>query len=350
MATRTNALKKTVSRKHVPVTRAVSAPLLQAADEALAWWDEYKMLDDLDLGNDLEDVLASARRHGVGTVEDLRRQAGAIIAEVGYHSHISNFTTAAGANALHRARNTIAAIIFSAQVRHSDQAQSPYDLVATLPSVAARHGSKRRPLHDDEVLLTRSSSVHSLMRGGRYLLAANQYALAESGAYPMETTQVEPVHFDSVTAPTTVLLPGVNTWSAKRRVRLTPFAARLLAEGLDRHLAAGSSALTWRLCYRGEGKKGSASASASNNLKSITIRVGISQPDLEGSAATRWRVHKELRDRGDIAALRLMGKVKEAEYGPRYDIAKVYEFLNLPPETTLVGEEDEYADDDFACF
>lgn len=107
---------------------------------------------------------------------------------------------------------------------------------------------------------------------------------------------------------------------------------------------------TWLLCYRGEGKKASASASAGNNLKNVTIRVGITQPALEGSAATRWRVHKEVQDKGDLAALHLMGKVKETAYGPRYNIAKVYEFLNLPPKTTVVEEDDEYVDDDFTCF
>lgn len=349
MATRTKTTTKTVSRKHVPATSAVDVPLGQAADEAVAWWDEYQMLDDLNLGNDIDDMLASAHRHGLHTVEDLRRNAAKVIADVTGNPNLSNFTTAAGADALHRARNTIAAVLFAAQVRRGN-AQSPYDLIETLPAVAARHGSKRRPLHDDEVLLARSSSVHSMLRGGRYLIVANQYALAESGAYPMETTQVEPVHFDSVTAPTTVWLPGVHTWSNGRRVRLTPFAARLLIEGLDRHLAAGGSAVNWRLCYRGEGKKASASASAGNNLKNVTIRVGITQPALEGSAVTRWRVHKEVQDKGDLAALRLMGKVKETADGPRFDIAKVYEFLNLPPKTTVVEEDDEYADDDFACF
>ncbi|QWF21788.1 hypothetical protein KM427_23155 [Nocardioides sp. LMS-CY] len=347
-STRTTTAKK-ARQQRVPVTNAVVIALTQAADEAVAWWDEYDTLDDLDLGNDLEDVLASARRRGLETVEDLRREAGKVITDVTGIASITTFTTASGANALHRAKNTIAAIVFAAQVRHGDDPQSPYDLVETLPTVAPRHGSKRRPLHDDEVLLTRSSAVHSLHRGGRYLLVANQYALAESGAYPMETTSIEPVDFDSVIAPTTVLLPGVNTWSTQRRARLTRFAARLLAECLDRHLAAGGSAATWRLCYRGEGGKGAASASSSNNLKNLTIRIGITQPALEGSAATRWRIRKELKDRGDIAALRLMGKVKNKKNGPYYDISKVYDFLNLPPESSPALGEDDY-DDDFTDF
>lgn len=351
MATATLARAITKERQlDVPVTSALVIPLIQAADDALAWWDEYDMLTDLHLGNDLEEVLASAQRRGLETVGDLHREAGKVIADVTGIANISNFTTASSANALHRAKNTIAAIVFAAQVCHGDVPRGPYSLVETLPAVAPRHGSKRRPLHDDEVLLTRSCAVHSMRRGGRYLLVASQYALAESGAYPMETTSIRPVDFDSVIAPTTVLLPGVNKWSNQRRARLTPFAARLLADCLDRRLAAGGSAKTWLLCYRGEGDKGSASATSGNNLRNLTKRVGITQPALEGSAITRWRIHKELTDRGDIAALRLMGKVKNRKNGPCYDVSKVYDFLNLPPETSPAIEDDEYDNEDFSYF
>lgn len=355
MATATLSTAKKTRQPRLPVTSSVAIPLTQAADEAVAWWDKYDMLDDLDLNNDLDDVLASAQRHGLKNVEDLRLGAGKVIADVTGVLTISNFTTASSANALHRVKNTIAAIVFATQVRHGDDPQGPYDLIKTLPPVAPRHGSTRRPLHDDEVLLTRSSAVHSLHRGGRYLLVANQYALAESGAYPMETTSIEPGDFDSVIAPTTVLLPGVNTWSNQRRARLTRFAARLLKDCLDRHLAAGGSAATWRICYRGEGRKASASASSGNNLKHLTMRIGITQPALEGSAVTRWRIHKELKDRGDIAALRLMGKVKvrkdkDGEDKPYYDVTKVYDFLNLPRETSPVVDDDAYDDEDFADF
>jgi hypothetical protein len=53
------------------------------------------------------------------------------------------------------------------------------------------------------------------------------------------------------------------------------------------------------------------------------LAEGVGRAALGGAAVTRWRIHRELKDRGDIAALRLMGKVKQTEHGPRYDVAKV---------------------------
>lgn len=331
-------------------THGALVPLDQASNDALAWWDDYQMLNDLDLGNDLDAVLSAAHDHGLTTVADLRRDAKRVIARVTGVDHINNFTTGPTANDLHRTRNIIASLIFAAQVRHGSNPKSPYDLIARLPSIAPRHGSKRRPLYDDEVLLTRSAAVHTLHVGGRSLPVASQYALAESGAYPMETTSVTPTHFDDVTSPTTVLLPGVSSWSSERRVRLTPFAARLLADALDRHLAAGANAQTWRLCFRGGSCKASASASAGQNLKNLSKKVGITQPALEGSASTRWRVRKELQDKGEVAALRLMGKVKQDKDGrPMLDVGRVYDFLNLPPESTPPSLDDD-EDEDFATW
>lgn len=327
-------------------TAFVTVPLDRAVEEAVAWWDEYEMVADLDLGNDLDDVLAAARRHGVETTADLRMAARKVIAAVTDNSAPTTFTTVAGANALHRARNTIAALLFAVEALHGDHHERPYDTVAALPKVAPRHGGKRRPLADDEVLLARASSIHTLhARVGRYARVAAQYALAECGAHPVETTAVCPVDFDSVIAPQTVLLTGNGSRSSRREVRLTPFAARLLAEALDRHLAAAANATTWRLCFQGD--PASASASASGNLKKFTKKVGIDQPALEASAVTRWRIHKEVKDRGDIAALRLLGKDKITENGPTYDVRRVYDFLNLPPADITPEETDEYDDVDF---
>jgi integrase len=326
----------------------VTVPLDQAAEEALGWWDRYEMLTDLDLGANLDEVLAAARRRRLGTTADLRAEASKIIADVTGIAAITAFASVGAANSLHRVRNTIAALLFAVEALHGDHHKRPYDLIEGLPKVAPRHGSKRRPLTDDEVLLARSSSVHTLhARVGRYARVATQYALAECGAHPVETTTVRPVDFDSVTAPQTVLLSGDGSRSSRREVRLTPFAARLLAESLDRHLAAGTNAATWRLCFQGE--PSSASASASGNLKKFTKKVGINQPALEASAVTRWRIHKEVKDRGGVAALRLLGKVKNTEHGPTYDVRKVDDFLNLAPADVTPEETDEYDDLDFGA-
>lgn len=325
--------------KRAPVAAAPTIDVGEALNDAVAWWDEFDALVDLDLGDALEQVLATARALHLPTVRDLHHDAARVIGCMSGVAAVSRFTDAATANALHQARNAVAAITLVTEVRHGTNPFGPYDLIAALPHVAPRHGGKCRPATDDEILLTRSSAIHSLMRGGRYTLGANQYTLAESGAHPMETTAVRPCDFDSVAAPSSVRLRG-DTWYYKRRVSLTPFARRALAVGVDAYLARRPGAHQSPLCFDGSGK-GSASASSSNNLKHLAERVGITAPSLEGSYATRWRAHKELRDVGEHDALRLIGK-----YNPEsIEMRRLYDFLNQPPQPVII-EVDENDDDD----
>jgi hypothetical protein len=326
--------------------RLAEAPrvdLTTAYNDALAWWDAYDALVDLDLGTTVEDVIATAHRLGIDNVRDLHRRAAEIIQQVSDEDSITRFTDFAVAERLHRCRNAIAALVLATTALHVRDGHGPYDLIETLPRIAPRHGDKCRPGTDDEVLLARSASIHSLMRGGRYIRVATQYALAESGAHPIETTAIRPTDFDSIHAPTTVRLPG-DTWYHPRRVALTPFARRVLGEGLDAHLAADPGAHQSRLCFQGT-SKASASASSSNNLKNIATRVGITAPRLEGSFATRWRAHKELRDHGVMSALYLIGK-NHAEGPEKDEPRRVYEFLNLPPKAQAIEIDDEDDEDD----
>ena len=296
MAAKKNTRSTTPRPRRKPVTQAPTVPINEALNHALAWWDEYDALEDLDLGDTLEAVVVAANALGLNTVRDLHGRGAEVIVAVTGVIDLNQFTTAATAERLHQARNGVAAITLATEIRHGTDSFGPYDLIKTLPRIAARHGDKSRPATDDEILLTRSATIHALRRGGRYTRGASQYALAESAAHPMETTAIRPCDFDNLQDPTTVLLHG-GTWYQERRVVLTPFARRVLATTLDAFLAARPGSHQASLCFDGT-TKASASASSSNNLKHLAERVGITSPSLEGAFATRWRAHKELRDAG----------------------------------------------------
>jgi hypothetical protein len=258
-------------------------------------------------------------------------------------TNISQFAAPPKAEDLHQVRNAIAAFTFASEVHHGTDPYGPYDLVTTLPGIAPRHGGKSRPATDDEILLTRSRAIHSVLRAGRYTKGASQYALAESGAHPVETTAIRPCDFDSTTSPTSVHVHG-GTWYKPRRVLLTPFARRILAVTIDAFFAARPGAHQAPLCSDCT-TKGSSSASATANLKRHAEDVGLVAPSLEGTYATRWRAHKELRDAGVFPALYLIGKnhAKGEEYD---DPRRVYEFLNLPPRPVVIEVEDDDEDED----
>jgi hypothetical protein len=150
-----------------------------------------------------------------------------------------------------------------------------------------------------------------------------QYAIAETGARPMETTSVCAADFDNLMQPSTILLPGVNRVNQARTVALGEFSARLLKRGIDRHLAhTGDDRMP--ICYTGRSGKASASASSTNNLREAMKRVGIKTPAPEGSAITRWRIEKELHNHGEIAALMLLGQFDPLEI----KINRVYRYID----------------------
>lgn len=126
---------------------------------------------------------------------------------------------------------------------------------------------------------------------------------------------------------------------------MTAFARHIVREGINAHLAANPGGHQSRLCFTGT-TAASASAFSSNNLKHLAERVGITTPSLEGSYATRWRAHKEMRDNGIGPALMLLGKGR-----PESDRLRLSGYLNIPSEATVIEpEDDDYDIDDLRSF
>lgn len=191
-------------------TTDIATPTIDFAaahNDALAYWDQYDALVDLDLGDVLESVRSAACGIGCMTADDLYANAGDIIRRVTGLAYLNQFADASTANVLHSVRNATAAIIFASHMLNDRDAQATY--TSSEPSRPShRVGAARR----GPPTTTKSSSsgrhLHSLRRGGRYTKPAVQYAVAESGAHPVETTAVRRSDFDNITAPTTVELLG----------------------------------------------------------------------------------------------------------------------------------------------
>lgn len=327
----------TTANKTKPTTTAPAITLERASQSTIEWWDEHAMLDGLDhqrLLAEHDQVLAVAKGLGITTVRGLHERAADVIATATGIQHIAQFATNEDREALHQVRNALSALILVSEVRHSSD-PLPYDLVALLPRIAPRSGGKRRPLFDDEVLLTRCAATYSLVPGASHGLVALQYALAESGARPMETTGVTVRDFNDPFQPATVDLPGVNRMTRPRTVTLGEWASRLLRRGLDQHLGLNSGGLDLPVCWTGRSGTKSASASSSNNLKHAMERVGITAPSLEGSAITRWRVKHELHTYGEVAALKLLGQFDPLDIKVR----RVYKYIDQAPPTITITPE-----------
>lgn len=318
-----------------PNTLSATGPITlnQASQTALDWWDEHTMLDNLDSAqvlSDLDRVRAAAEILGAGTIQAMQGNAAGIIAEVTGVGSLARFSDFATSEDLHRVRNAMAAMLFAVEIRHGAK-PDPHGCVASLPAVAPRHGSKRRPLRDDEIILARSDATYAITRGTGSRLSAMQYALTESGARPMETTSVAPIDFDDPRDPNLVDLPGVNGRTRSRTVHLGAWAANVLRQGIDLHLGLNERAEAIPICWTGRSGKGSASASSGNNVKHLMERVGIKAPSLEGTAPTRWRIKRELLTHGASSALQLLG-----QYDPEdIKIYRVYNFLDEARPSTV---------------
>src|SRR5829696_3578739 len=105
MATHTSTDTTAADTGRPKLAEAPSVDLTTAYNDALAWWDAYDALGDLDLGTNLEDVIVTARRLGVNDVRDLHSRAAEIIRQTCGVDSITEFTTSAAAERLHCCRN-----------------------------------------------------------------------------------------------------------------------------------------------------------------------------------------------------------------------------------------------------
>lgn len=322
-------------------------PLQDARFITRDWWAENHILVDLDssaITSDLDAVIEYAAREGIGSLGSMLHHARQVITGITGVETPHAFSAPATSDHVHRIRNAMGALL-TATEQITQPEPVPKDLLFRLPIVAERSGGRERPLTDDEIVLIRSDAMYCLRhQKGPHRLPAVQYALADSGARPYETTQVTPDDFDDVRNPTRVQVHGSGQLAKARRLDLNAWSSEILAAAMDTHLAHHPHANYIPLGYSGRSGPSSASASASGVLTRCMRRSGIGTTretsqnwqkqrgtEPTATAITRWRVQKTLDAQGPIAALQIMGR-----YDPRnLRIGILHDFLNLTTATEV---------------
>lgn len=198
-------------------------------------------------------------------------------------------------NALHRLRNALSALRGAVLIadknlkrRRSDR---PGDdsLSAGMPALPSRTGVARRPLCDDEILLTRTLVEIDLREEGQPL-PLNAYLLAETGLMGMESTKVMTADLDDRHEPKTVDGSGVWGFGA-RTLPLEPFVANAMSRTLL-SLREGTQPLSY-----GGNTPGTKAAAASLTpvIGRFLSRAGIDDPSVTSKSLSLWRAHHVLR-------------------------------------------------------
>lgn len=285
---------------------ATPTPTALSAAAAHRFWDEHRLLDDLDA-----DILGQARtleqivsQHDMATVEAVLAGHQQILKAATDLPSLSVAMTQPDRQRLHRARNVLAAMLATACT-----AGKP--VPAGLYAPPMRAGAKGRPATDDEILLMRTMALAYSRTGGRTHNPAVSYVLAEAGARPAETTMVRPCDFDKPRTPASVHLPGMKKGVYARDVIVPAWGRPVLALALEAHFGRGEPRHMHRhpLAYDGKHEPGRAKASASvtGNLKRLMRNAGIPADRLTATSITRWRIEKVATRDGLDAAHRLLG-------------------------------------------
>lgn len=293
------------------------------ASRVMVYYRTHHLLEDLDVAaiegttHRLFDVL---RSRGVGTVDEALADHKSILKAAADVKSFSRAMHREDCERLHHVRNTLAALLATANAHETTPAAPP-----TLLEPPARPGGRLRALTDDEILVMRLATLAYARTGGRHHTPAVSYVLAESGAYPSETTVVTPADLDNPRTPTAADLPGVTKRAAARTVRVPKWGTPILSAALDVHLARSEHAHKMPIAYDGRAAAGgnTASASASANLKRLMKNAGLTDSHLAPTSVTRWRVNATLKAEGIQAARDLLGS-------KGYDA--VYEFIGILPE------------------
>ena len=307
---RTSRPQETLSPELLDLTPA------ETVDMAQTWWQDQHLLDDLDihlLRQDLTQFLTACQSLDLTSNAAVLASLPSVIAQTS-GINTSQFLSTAESHQQFRNRNHIGAALAAAALQFDN---SPKLVLDELPTQHPRAGGVHRPCTDDEILLLRQRTLHSIAQGGRSLLAGFQYMLVESGALPVEAALVQPNDLDDIRHPTRVDLPGVTHHHA-RSISLPRWAQAPFITAMDTHLANCADAAERALCYVGQsGAPATVSASASAMLRRTMIAAGLTE-DFVPKSVVKWRVQRTLNTAGFGPTLAILGK---------QDAAQIHHFL-----------------------
>lgn len=229
---------------------------------------------------------------------------------------LTQYHATEAANRVHSYRNPALAVaaLASSTIGVPSHATHPDTVYAHAIQLARRSTLMRRPLEDDEIVLSRVAA-HLAARENLRDHAATIYTLTAAGLVPGETTHVTIDDADDPEMPQLLLAAG-NAHIASRFIALDPFATHTLGRHFQQALRAGhdlKAPLTYTPRVRKKGEKhqpGSvfATASAQRIIDRFLQQLRLPTGDITASSVTQWRVACTLKSEGPKAALEVSGR------------------------------------------
>ncbi len=245
-------------------------------------------------------IQAVTQRDRLRTVGDLLAASSSVVSDVARVSNVTAFHDDADSNALHTARNTLAALITAAYVANGYDPRPTYK---AMPALKMRTRLHRRPLEDDEIFLSRLFALHLILRGNpteRRNGAA--YVIADAGLPPTEATALR-IGDLVLEGSQPLLMMHANRSFQDRLLRLEPF--HVLA--LRAHLAQLDGDLVAYRPRKNSPGSNQAAASMHGVLGRLLQTVGIVNDDLTASCVYTWGLRRILDEHGVEEALLAAG-------------------------------------------
>jgi hypothetical protein len=300
-------------RTPVDILTTDTTPIAQAFDHAWASWAATHILDDLDTTpfEDRRDaVLHASSNLSVHDVGALMRNSTRVIAAAAEVNSLQKFARPQQRHLAHRTRNIISALLWTTAQKRG---LNPCTIIEEMPKMPVRiAGTGPRPAQDDEILLLRLRALNRLSRAPKFIGAGVMYALAESGAWPVETTRATLHDFDDPAAPTTfrVRADAARTDTRERLLALPRWAQDPLGPALARQKS--NDPRQQRCVYLGDqsNKFNSASVTSTQTMIRAIEDVGI-DAGLMPQEVVYWRAGQLARTAGRQEAVRIVGFTDE---------------------------------------
>jgi hypothetical protein len=259
----------------------------------------------------LDKIRVVAAENRLTTVLDLATHAGAVITQVsGVGGDLTRFMKSADAEPTHHVRNVLLAVQLAAALSIHAEIKP---VCEAAPVLQKRSTHTVRPLHDDEIVLTRLRALVVATGSAKDLRAAGTYVLSDIGLTAGETAEVRADDIDEDAA--TVLAPG-NARLHARYLPVTRFGTVILDALLTNHRTTGFGAASL-LTYRPDSTADRRSAldrrtngniSAHGVLTRQLETVGLTQADITPASIHLWRVNTAHLEAGNAAAHHVSGR------------------------------------------
>lgn len=261
---------------------------------------------------------AELRRHGITTIGELAKQAGAVLAARYGDDHpdweLDDHVATGIANPLHLDRNLLLAMAMTSAVRIG---KDPRPIADVFVQLGPRCHDDRRPSADDEIGLCRIYNAWNIGRNTRSAVSSLNYIASENGVSIIEIPEVFLADLgpdwqnpDILSAPGHIA--GLDIAHAPRDLPLDGYARKHLPRGLELRPQPRSEAdkANIRLGYNGHNIGEYASSSVKRQIDRMHETLGIHH--LTASSIYLWRARTEF-DRAGLAAAKHISGITQTD-------------------------------------